>query len=269
MLEVLRYSVPLYFTIPFMVMFVVVNIVCFYNKSKNDSKNFRIMIDFFGKGFHHRQISKEELTRISSFCEEVLVNKYHFVKVPIIIGANNEYDIMTFYKEFKQYNANKAIESLKIQLVPSSNGCSMNVMSIGSKRIIKYFILFYNYTSAVFKESKISVNTGYDSIIKVIDIPSYKTDFEIEPQYIKTCNGYVETFRSNCVIKQKNSSDPIITPIVFSLGKESVKEEVQVETQKDEPIIQGKNTRGGMKFSPGEEEPRFLADLNNQNGDNK
>lgn len=235
MLEILRYSIPLYFVMSFAI-FIIVFTIFICKKLINNSKNLKTMINFFGRGFNFRQISKDELTRIFSFCEEVLVNKYHFVKDTTKIGANNEYDIVTFYKEFKEYNSSKPSESFKIQLVPDSNGCSMNVICVGSNKIVKHFILFYNHVIKIFKESKIPVNTGYNSIIKIINIPSFTTEFEIEPQYIKTCKGYVETFRSNAILKQQNSPDPIVKPIIFSLNNEPVKD-VPIEKERVEPVM--------------------------------
>ena len=103
-----------------------------YRKVNKTKKYLEMMIDFFGVGFNYRQISKEEFMKISSFCEDILVKKYYFIKETMREGANNEYDIVSYYKTFKEYKKNKTVEIMRIQLIPESAGRSINVAFEGN-----------------------------------------------------------------------------------------------------------------------------------------
>ena len=208
------------------------------------------MIDFFGVGFNYRQISKEEFMKISSFCEDILVKKYYFIKETMREGANNEYDIVSYYKTFKEYKKNKTVEIMRIQLIPESAGRSINVICNGSKNVVKYFIIFYDFMFSVFKGSKISINTEGENVMKIIRTPSYITEFEIESGYNSCCNGYVEAVRTNARLEQKNGPDPIIkriTPIFNSkpkVGKiEKIKKPKKEEKKKADKKTEGKESK--------------------------
>lgn len=184
-------------------------------------KNLEIMIDFFGVGFSYKQITKEEFMKISSFCEDVLVKKYYFIKETIREGANNEYDIISYCKIFKEYNKN-IIEKIRIQLIPDSLGRSINVICNGSDKVVNYFIMFYNYTFNIFKKTKIKTEPE-KNIIKIVKVPSFITELEIDLEYNRLHNGYVKTFRTNAKIEQKENPDPIAKKIeTFVEEKEKI-----------------------------------------------
>lgn len=254
------------------------------------------MIDFFGVGFNYRQISKEEFMKISSFCEDILVKKYYFIKETMREGANNEYDIVSYYKTFKEYKNGKTTEMMRIQLIPESTGRSINVVCNGSKNVVKYFIIFHNFIFSIFKDTKVSVNTERGNNIKIVRTPSYITEFEVELEYNNSCNGYVEAIRTNAKMEQKNSPDPIVkrisifNPITKPSKTDKVKKPKKEKKEKVDKKAQGKEIlsvqkepvgvvvatsnqtlpqensapkmRGGVRYTPDGEEGEQISDIN-------
>lgn len=218
----------------FIFIFFLLNVILFIKLklAKKQNKKLQDMIKFFGNGFNYRYISQKEYMKIISFCEDVLCDKYHFIKEVGKIGVNNEYEIFTFYKKEGE------LEKMKIQLSFNDHGYSLIILSSGCIKILKYFTCFVDFLRKnVFKDVCVDKNIKYDGNIKFV-IPSYNID--IGPTYNDICFGFVESIRTNIELKEKDCPySEVGRPVIISGKIFNSKGKLKAKTKK--PILKKKN----------------------------
>lgn len=252
--------------------FLLLSIILFMRlySEKKQNKELINMIKFFGNGFNYRYISQKEYMKIISFCEDMLCDKYHFIKEVGKIGVNNEYEIFTFYKQESE------TEKIKIQLSYNDHGYSLIVLSTGCIKVLKYFTCFVDFLrNNVFKGVSVDKNIKYDGNIKFV-IPSYNVD--IGPTYNDFCFGFVESIRTNIELKEKDCPySEVGRPVIIggrvfdSKGKKEckknkiklkdkitepkktrkikeIKEEIIIETKEKEVVLQQKSPLQGREY---------------------